>query len=85
LVIAQQFGANPLAKLKDELTQVLATANLPFTEEQERAIVLMMEDRRQASEDLFGNLMNFQAGPTRGDMQIICEPQSNFLCPSEMR
>src|SRR6059036_796353 len=27
----------------------------------------MMEDRRQASEDLFGDLMNFQAGPTRGD------------------
>ena len=68
LVIAQQpSGANPLAKLKDELKQVLAAANLPFTEEQERAIVLMMEDRRQASEDLFGNLMNFQAGPTRGD------------------
>jgi len=68
LVIAQQpSGANPLAKLKDELKQVLAAANLPFTEEQERAIVLMMEDRRQASEDLFGNLMNFEAGPTRGD------------------
>ena len=67
-VIAQQpSGANPLAKLKDELKQVLAAANLPFTEEQERAIVLMMEDRRQASEDLFGDLMNFQAGPTRGD------------------
>ena len=27
----------------------------------------MMEDRRRASEDLFGDLMNFQAGPTRGD------------------
>src|SRR5206468_410807 len=38
-----------------------------FTEEQERAIVIMMEDRRRASEDLFGDLMNFQAGPTRGD------------------
>src|SRR5207244_87726 len=67
LIAQQPSGANPLAKLKDELKQVLAEANLPFTEEQERAIVLMMEDRRQASEDLFGDLMNFQAGPTRGD------------------
>src|SRR5213593_5247716 len=63
----QLSGANPLAELKDEVKRVLAEANLPFTEEQESAIVIMMEDRRQASEDLFGDLMNFQAGPTRGD------------------
>src|SRR6266550_1613017 len=59
-------AANPLAELKDEVKHVLADENVPFTEEQERAIVLMMEDRRQASEDLFGDLMNFQAGPTQG-------------------
>src|SRR5262245_12681884 len=57
---------NPLAVLKDEVKQVLADAKLPFTEDQERAIVLMMEDRRKASEDLFGNLMDFSAGPTQG-------------------
>ena len=28
--------------------------------------MLMMEDRRKASEGLFGDLMNFQAGPTQG-------------------
>src|SRR5437867_7905891 len=67
LIAQQTSGANPLAELKDEVKRVLAEANLPFTEEQERAIVIMMEDRRQASEDLFGELMNFQAGPTRGD------------------
>jgi hypothetical protein len=67
LVAQQPSGANPLAELKDELKRVLADATLPFTEEQERAIVLMMEDRRRASEDLFGDLMNFQAGPTGGD------------------
>src|SRR3989449_11367378 len=67
LIVQQPSGANPLAELKDEVKRVLAEANLPFTEEQERAIVIMMEDRRQASEDLFGDLMNFQAGPTRGD------------------
>lgn len=59
-------AANPLAELKDDVKRVLADAHLPFTEEQERAIVLMMEDRRQASEDLFGNLMDFRAGPTQG-------------------
>src|SRR5438094_10648321 len=63
----QLSGANPLAELKDEVKRVLAEANLAFTEEQERAIVIMMEDRRRASEDLFGDLMNFQAGPTRGE------------------
>src|SRR5437867_791620 len=63
----QLSGANPLAELKDEVKRVLAETNLAFTEEQERAIVIMMEDRRRASEDLFGDLMNFQAGPTRGD------------------
>src|SRR5690349_25066100 len=60
-------AANPLTELKEEVQRVLADAKLPFTEEQERGIVIMMEDRRTASEDLFGNLMDFQAGPTRGE------------------
>jgi hypothetical protein len=59
-------AANPLAELKDEVRRVLADARRPFTDEQERAIVLMMEDRRQASEELFGDLMDFSAGPTQG-------------------
>jgi len=59
-------GDNPLAELKEEVTRVLAGAQLPFTEEQERAIALMMEDRRRASEELFGNLTDFSAGPTQG-------------------
>ena len=57
---------NPLAALKEEVKRVLAEARLPFTEEQERTIVLMMEDRRKASEELFGNLMDFSNGPTQG-------------------
>src|SRR5215468_1586190 len=60
-------AANPLAELKEEVQSALVDAKLPFTEEQERGIVIMMEDRRAASEDLFGNLMDFQAGPTRGE------------------
>jgi hypothetical protein len=59
-------GENPLAELKEEVTRVLSEANLPFSAEQESAIVLMMEDRRRASEELFGDLLNFEAGPTQG-------------------
>jgi hypothetical protein len=59
-------GDNPMAELKEEVTRVLSTAKLPFTEDQERAIALMMEDRRKASEELFGNLTDFTAGPTQG-------------------
>ena len=61
------IAENPLAQLKEEVKLVLVEAQLPFTNEQEEAIILMMEDRRRASENLFGNLMDFRAGPTRGD------------------
>jgi hypothetical protein len=37
-----------------------------FTDEQDRAVALMMEERRRASETLFGGLMDFRAGPTQG-------------------
>src|SRR6187200_2629620 len=57
---------NPLAVLKSEVEKVLADAGVPFTGDQDSAITLMMEDRRQASEELFGDLMNFSAGPTQG-------------------
>ncbi len=59
-------ATNPLAELKDEVGRILTDAGLPFTAEQERGIVLMTEDRRRASEDLFGDLMDFRAGPTQG-------------------
>ena len=35
---------NPLAVLKEDLTRVLAAANLPFGTEQERSITLMMRN-----------------------------------------
>ena len=59
-------AANPLAQLKEEVQHALVAASLPFSDEQEKAITLMMEDRRKASEDLFGDLMDFRAGPTQG-------------------
>jgi hypothetical protein len=65
-VLAQESltTVNPLAALKDELSYVLAEADVPFSDGQERSIVLMMEERRQASEALFGDLMDFRGGPT---------------------
>lgn len=57
---------NPLPALMADVTHVLADAGVPFTAEQQRAIALMMEDRRLASEDLFRDLMDFSAGPTSG-------------------
>jgi outer membrane receptor protein involved in Fe transport len=57
---------NPLAELHDTMVGVFAAANVPFSEDQERAVVLMMEERQRASEDLFGDLMDFREGPTRG-------------------
>ena len=57
---------NPLDAVMEEVASVLAQAKVPFTPEQERAITLLMEDRRQASEQLFSGLMDFSAGPTSG-------------------
>jgi hypothetical protein len=57
---------NPLPALVAELKTALVDAKVPFTADQERAIVLMMEERRQASEELFRDLMDFTAGPTSG-------------------
>ncbi len=62
----REGAANPLAALNREVKQVLADAQVPFTENQERAIALMMEERRRASEDLFGDLFDFSGGPTEG-------------------
>ncbi len=56
---------NPLDALNQQLQRVLADAEVPFSTEQERAIALMMEERRRASEELFGDLMDFRAGPTQ--------------------
>jgi hypothetical protein len=69
-------GDNPLAELKEEVTRVLSGAKLPFTEDEERAIALMMEDRRKASEELFGNLTDSAADPLRGRTKIASAPPS---------
>jgi hypothetical protein len=65
-VPAASAAENPLAALNEEVGQALAAAGVPFSAEQERAIALMMEERRRASEDLFGDLLDFSSGPTQG-------------------
>ncbi|HET9218817.1 MAG TPA: TonB-dependent receptor [Terriglobia bacterium] len=69
--MAQEPGGlstrNPLDEIRDEVVQVLATAEVPFTEEQARAIVLVLEESRRASEQLFGEVMDFRDGPPQGE------------------
>ncbi len=57
---------NPLQELKVEVDRILAEAGLPFSEGQDSQIALMIDERRRASEELFGNLQDFAAGPTQG-------------------
>jgi TonB dependent receptor-like, beta-barrel len=61
-----QADMNPLDRLQGLVKQVLEDNGCPFTEEQEKAVALMAEDRRQASEDMFGELMDFRSGPVEG-------------------
>ena len=58
---------NPLYELRDQVAEVLANAKVPFTAEQERQLALLLEDQRQASEDLFDVIMDFSAGPPQGE------------------
>jgi hypothetical protein len=60
---------NPLDKLHDQAKSVFEKAGVPFSAEQEKSVALMIEDRRQASEDLFGQLMDFRGGPVQGQQQ----------------
>ena len=69
--LAQEQGGlstrNPLDEIRDELVQVLLAAGTPFTEEQGRAIALVLEESRRASEQLFGEVMDFRNGPPQGE------------------
>ena len=57
---------NPLDELKDQVAQVLVEAGVPFTEEQDTQMALLIEEQRQASEDLFGQIMDFRGGVPQG-------------------
>ncbi len=69
--MAQEPGGlstrNPLDDIRDELVQVLSAAEVPFTEDQGRSIALVIEESRRASEQLFGEVMDFRNGPPQGE------------------
>ena len=70
LLVTSSYGQlatkNPLDELKDNVVRVLAEAAAPFTPEQERELALLIEEQRQSSEDLFGQIMDFSGGLPQG-------------------
>ena len=69
--VAQEDGGfstrNPLDEIKEEVKEVLFDAGVPFSGEQEQSIALILEESRRASEELFGDLMDFSDGPPQGE------------------
>ncbi len=63
---AQLVTQNPLDQLKEQLSRVLAEAGVPFTPAQEGQVTLLVEEQRQASESLFGDIMDFSDGIPEG-------------------
>src|SRR3990172_8870548 len=57
---------NPLDELRDQVVQILADAGVPFSAGQEKELALLIEEQRQASEDLFGQIMDFTNGVPQG-------------------
>ncbi|MBM3779638.1 MAG: hypothetical protein FJW23_15605, partial [Acidimicrobiia bacterium] len=63
---AQVVTSNPLDEMKARVQRVLDDARLPFSEQQSRELSLVMEEQRQVSERLFGDIMDFSRGAVRG-------------------
>jgi hypothetical protein len=66
---AQSSERNPVDELKDQVSRVLREAGVPFTAEQDKQLALLMEDQRQASENLFGIVWDFSNGPPQGEQR----------------
>src|SRR5262245_46195182 len=71
LIATSAFGQitarNPVDELKDQVTQALSDAKVPLTPEQEKQLTLLIEEERQAAENLFGVTWDFSKGPPQGD------------------
>ena len=63
----QLTARNPVDELKDQVTEALIDAEVPFTPDQERDFALLIEEERQAAENLFGETWDFSQGPPRGE------------------
>src|SRR5438093_4391097 len=68
-VFGQLTEKNPVDELKDQVTQALTAANTPLTPEQEKELALLIEEERQAAENLFGVTWDFSNGPPQGDQR----------------
>src|SRR5438552_13777623 len=72
-LIAPAFGQltaqNPVDELKDQVTQALTDAKVPLTPEQEKQLTLLIEEERQAAENLFCVTWDFSKGPPQGDQR----------------
>jgi hypothetical protein len=65
----QLTARNPVDELKDQVTDALAGAKLPFTPDQEKQLTLLIEEERQAAENLFGVTWDFSNGPPQGEQR----------------
>jgi hypothetical protein len=65
----QLTARNPVDELKDQVTQALTAANVPFTPDQEKQLALLIEEERQAAENLFGVTWDFSKGPPQGEQR----------------
>src|SRR5262245_50187261 len=68
-VFGQLTARNPVDELKDEVTQALSNAKVPFTPDQEKQLALLIEEERQAAENLFGVTWDFSNGPPQGEQR----------------
>ena len=64
--LGQVTTSNPLDDTKAAVEEVLDDAGVPFSDQQNGELALVMEEQRQASERLFGDIMDFSGGPVRG-------------------
>ena len=68
--IAGQDGGmvvqNPLDEIRDALASTLEDSGVPFTAAQVQTIALVMDEQRRASEELFGQVLDFSGGPPQG-------------------
>ena len=51
------------------MTQALTDAKVPFTPDQEKQLALLIEEERQAAENLFGVTWDFSNGPPQGEQR----------------
>ena len=65
----QLTARNPVDELKDQVTHVLSDVKVPFTPDQEKQLALLIEEERQAAENLFGITWDFSNGPPQGEQR----------------